>query len=145
MCLRILSCLFSPQSCLSISLSSSFHFGLSSKPYLGFRVSFFGWPPLRDREINLTGKCFSSPVPGVRNSSASGAERKQPWGRAFVLSEAGIVQGRVPVYPAPFLSRILHLQSTHCSGRGSRSCLVGSKTSLDLSIGSSLLVILINF
>lgn len=113
MCLRILCCLFSAQSCLSISLSSSFHFDLSSKPYLGFRVSFFGSLPLRDREINLPCKCFSSPVPGVRNSSASGTERKQPWGRAFViLSEAGIVQGKFPVYSAPFLSRVLHLQST---------------------------------
>lgn len=128
MCLRILCCLFSAQSCLSVSLSSSFHFNLSSRSYLGFRVSFLGSPPLRDREINLTCKCFSSPIPGVRNSSAAGSERKQPWGRAFVvLSEAGTVQGRFPVYPAPFLSRILHLQSTSAQAGEAELALLEAK------------------
>lgn len=127
MCLRILCCLFSAQSCLSISLSS-FHFDLSSKPYLGFRVSFFGLPPLRNREINLTGKCFSSPVPGVRNSSASESETKQPWGKAFVvLSEAGIVQERLPVYPAPFLSRILNPQSTSAQAGEAEPALLAAR------------------
>lgn len=121
MCLRILCCLFSAQSCLSVSLSSSFHFDLSSKPYLDFRVSFFGSPPLRDREINLTGKCFSSSVPGVRNSSASGTERKQPWGSAFVvLSEAG---GLLSTFPLKGLASAVH----QCSGREAELALLEAK------------------
>lgn len=87
-----------------------------------------GSPSLSNREINLTGKCFSSPVPGVRNSPASGTERKQPWGRAFVvLSEAAIVQGRFPVYPAPFLSRILHLQSSSAQAGEAEPALLEAK------------------
>lgn len=117
----------SAQSCLSVSLSS-FHFDLSAKPYLGFRVSFFCLPLLRDREINVTGKCFSSLVLGVRNSSASGTERKQPWGSAFVvLSEAGIVQGKFPIYSAHFLSRVLLLQSTSAQAGEAELALLEAK------------------
>lgn len=85
-----------------------------------------GLPPPRDRQINLACKCFSSPVPGARDSSAAGSERKyNRWGRAAaVFSGAGIAQGRFPVQPVPPLSRIVHLQSTSARAGGAQLVLL---------------------
>ena len=123
---RILSCLLSALSCLSVRACQLLFILIYHPNQRGFRVSLLGLPPARDGQINRACKCFSSLVPGVRNSSASGSERKHNhWGRAAVVfCGAGIVQGRFPVYPAPLLSRIVHLQSTSARAGGARLALL---------------------